>query len=141
MVNLAIIPDGWEQRHAAALTGTHTATVKISAPPAGGELWTWDTTQGKSVPASGSVLHPSLTARVQRLREEAHTEAGGQGATTQRYLIALGRDVANVGVGCIVDVTASSDPDLTGQRLHVVDELRGSLRFERHLLAVDHLTP
>ena len=31
--------------------------------------------------------------------------------------------------------------DLTGQTLHVVDELRGSLRFERHLLALDHLTP
>ena len=140
MVKHQLIPDGWELRHGTVLTGSHTATVTITAPPEG-EAWVWDEELGRSVPAVGEVLHDSIAARVQRLREEGTEPAGEQAATTQRHLIALNRDVYGVGVGCAVHIDASSDPDLTGQTLFVVDELRGSLRFERHLLALDHLTP
>lgn len=141
MVRLKVIPDGWEERHATVMNGTHTATVNIYGPPSGGELWVYDKTTRKSVPARGPLIHEQKPARVQRLREENTIPAGGQTATVQRHLIALGRDVSGVGVGCQVEVTASTDPGLTCQVLYVVDELRGSLRFERHLLALDHLTP
>lgn len=140
MVRLKLIPDGWEARHAAVLVGSQTATIAAYSPPVDGEEWVWDETLRRSVPARGAVLHPELTARVQRLREEVVAMAGGQEITVHRYLIALPRDTSGVGVGCQVDVTASTDLDLTGQSLYVVDEMRGSLRFERHLLALDHLT-
>ena len=141
MVRLKLIPDGWEARHAAVLTGSRTATVDIYSPPPDGELWVYDAALEQTVPARGPLLHRQQQARVQRLREEGTAPAGGQTATVQRHLVALDRDIDGVGVGCQIDVTASTDPDLTGQTLHVVDELRGSLRFERHLLALDHLTP
>lgn len=141
MVNLRVIPAGWEERHAAVMVGTQTATVTIRDTPTDGETWVWDPVLKKSMPAVGAILHEEVTARLQRLREEIVTIAGGQEVTVHRYLIALPRDTAGVGVGCTIRVDTSTDPDLTGQTLHVVDEMRGSLRFERHLLAVDHLTP
>lgn len=136
-----MIPDGWETRHAPVADATHTATVTIHAPTTSGDLWRWDETLGRSVPAVGAVAVADVSARVQRLREEAVTIAGGQPVTIHRYLIALHRDTAGAAVGGTLHVDASSDPALTGETLHIVDVMLGSLRVERHILAIHHLTP
>lgn len=139
---LTVIPPGWEQHHKPVADGTRTATVELwTGPLAGDPEWIWDRAERREVRNHGTRLHPdsTITARVQRLREEDGTSAGQQDVTTRRYLVALDRDLADeLTVTARVRVV-DCDPYLDGHYLSVLDIQGGSLRFERDLLCLDNL--
>lgn len=138
---LAVIPTGWEQHHKPVADGTRTATVELWSGPIGGPEWLYDRAAKTEVRNHGTRLHPgvTITARVQRLREEDDATAGQQDIATRRYLITLDRDLADAltltGRVRVVDC----DPYLDGRYLSIVDIQGGSLRFERDLICLDNL--
>ena len=150
MVNLAnfrprrpLIPCGWEERHAPILDGSRTAIVELWSGPADGTPeWVYDPTTKAEVRNHGTRLHAdgTITARIQRLGTGTETEAGAQDVTIRTYLIALPRHISDgLTPHARVHVTEINDDHMQGRWLQVIDIQGGSLRFERHLIALDNL--
>lgn len=134
----ALIPPGWQARHSDALAGARTAAVELWSGPADGDQeWTFSPELGTEARNHGTLLS-SPTARIQRLLTEQEQASGEQDVTTRRYLVALPQS-ATVTLGNRIKVIDSGDPLLDGRYLSVVDVQGGSLRFERHLIAIDNL--
>lgn len=138
-----LIPDGWERYHARAVAGSRTAEVELWTGPQSGEPeWLFDPVKKTETRNRGRRLYPDCTiwARIQRLVSEDGATAGEQAVTARRYLIALDREVSDgLNPNALVHVICSGDDYLDDRWLSVVDIQGGSLRFERHLVALDHL--
>ena len=145
MVNLAawkprpgitLLPDGFEQYGQHALSGSHTADVEIWSGPADGAP-EWVFAAGVETRNHGTLVTTGQV-RIQRLLSEGESTAGEQDVTSRRYLVALSWDASWVTTRTRIKVLAG-DPLLEGRYLSVVDVQGGSLRFERHLIAIDNL--
>jgi len=125
------IPDAWSTDHEAVIAGTLTSMVIIrpaSGPPA------WNTARGQTetpVAVAAYMGPASITA----VAAPGLPESAGELVPTRIYEVRLPYDVDTAIPGLVVDVTASPDPMLVGQRLHVDHTDRGDRRFSRVLLA------
>lgn len=90
-------------------------------------------------PPTPGPLKFSGAARVQRLNREQEQANAGQQVTIADYLIAIQFDANGIQPDDIVTIAQASDTDLTGRRLTVTGVMKGSLRWQRDLLAIDNL--
>ena len=138
-----LIPHGWQERHGQAVAGSRTAEVQLWTGPSAGEPeWVWDEAARSETRNRGERLLPDhlITARLQRLVTEDIQPAGEQDVTSRRYLVALDREISDgLNPDMLVHVIDAGDPYLDGRWLSVVDIQGGSLRFERHFVALDNL--
>lgn len=129
-----VIPAGWETSHGTVAAATMTATVNLRKP---GGTKTWNTTTRRTEYTGASPYATAQPARIQA--QTVRTVRSGQEEVAEEtlqiagYLVAIALD-QEPAAGDLVDVTASSDPLLTGRTLRIHDVVRGSLRFERDLL-------
>ena len=135
-----VISADWETSHAPVVRKTCTATCKVwaaadNAPSINADL-SYDA-------ASDTVLYTG-SCRIQVLNIGDSTRTLGEEYQAKAgYLVVIDRDAnSTIDRGCVVEVTASSDPSLlaAGRRLAVARVDRGSLRFERDLYCVDTVT-
>lgn len=129
----AIAPD-FETHHRPALAGTRTAMVSLRQV---GTTRAWNPATKQTETTALAAYAVGLAARIQELATAAQrVEAALDDETISDFLVALDAGAAaNAQAGHLIDVTASSDPQLTGRTLRVDRIVRGSLRFERHLFA------
>ena len=126
-----ILPAGWEEHHRDIPDETATATIRLHA---GTEPeWVYDPAAGIDVPNLGPIIWEGL-ARVQQRAEVRTATAGVQQVTIHRYLVSIPREIPG---GKWIKVLESGDPEL--DLLRVTDVLKGSLRWERDLVATDNL--
>lgn len=140
-----IIPQGWSEHHAQVLPSSMNATVVITDPD--------KTTQAPLNPVTGTRPTPEpfiiaggpedpnpawrggVPARIQRLLSDRQVDLGGEQTTARQYLVQLPADVPPFRLGCHVTTqTATSDTQLVGEVLVVVDYQHGSERFTRDVV-------
>jgi len=131
-----IIHPRYEQHHRHIPEGASTATCRIQRPST--EPGVFDPNTGTTTPAAPTTLYDDLPCRVQEIRDEQRSLTGEQIVTTRRYMVIVSYDVTNVQVDDWVELITATDPTLLGGRkLFITDVMRGSVRFERDLIAVD----
>jgi hypothetical protein len=131
-----VIPAAWETHHRGVAEKTMTAVCTIRHP--GGTRTYNDVTGLTSVTPN----FPYFTGpcRVQALAVgDSRVAVAEQQVTSASYLISVPAVVSEVAVDDQVTVTSSTDPSLTAKTLRVTSVQRGSLRFERDLIALDDL--
>lgn len=132
-----LLPDGWEAHHTPVAAQQMTGTCHIWSGPA---TRTTDPTTGEVVWGYGTRLTTGpVPVRLQQLVTDSDQPAGGQQVTTHRYRATLSRPTDSPSTQWILEVVTSSDASLTGLHLQVIDILRGTLRWQRDLIATDNL--
>jgi hypothetical protein len=132
----AVIPAAWENQHRPVAEKTMTAGCTIRHP---GGTKTFDAATGLT---TTTPLIPYYTGicRVQALAVgDSRVQVAEQQVTSASYLISVPADVSEVATDDQVTITGSTDLSLTGKTLRVTSVQRGSLRFERDLIALDDL--
>jgi hypothetical protein len=133
-----VIHPGWSAHHQPVAVGTMTARCTIDREGDGPPVWNDDT--GAYDPIARVVLHADVPCRIQQWRQPQEATTGQQELTTHHYLIPVPASITDAAVGQQVLITASSDDlSLVGRRLDITDIQRGSLAWERDLIALDHL--
>lgn len=81
-----------------------------------------------------------IPMRLQQLnRGDGETDVAEQQVTGHDYRCTLDRDIDMVQVGHWLEVTATTDGQLVGQRLKVVDVQYGTVRWQRDLIVTADL--
>lgn len=138
-----IFPKDFEASHGVVVGKAATATVLIFPPPAGtGATMNADFTYATPDPATAiyGSQDSGPNARIQVLgAQESAALAVDQEVVTVGYLVVIDRN-ADIPLDAVVQITASSDTTLLGDRRLVVRKIaRGSVRWERDLWCVDTL--
>lgn len=132
-----VIPAGWQEAHGVVAGKTMTATVSLRRP--GATTKTFNTTTRRTEYTDAAAYATDQAARIQAQTTRGVKPGEEQAEETLQvagYLVTLAFDRTvdqEPATGDFVDVTASSDPLLTGRSLQIHDVVRGSLRFERDL--------
>lgn len=131
-----VIHPAWEQHHRPAAESVQTAEAALTRPdPDAPPVFDPDT---------GSTTRAVLTVYTGACRLQAldvgdnAALTGEQQVTSHTYRVSLPY-TADPAVGDTLTVTASSDPTLVGRMLRVTDVTRGSLVWQRDLIATDDL--
>jgi hypothetical protein len=138
-----VIPAGWQTHHRPVVEGTWTAWCTIDAPGTGQGTWNDETKQYD--PPARVVLHVQVPCRVQQLTQPQAADVGTQQVSSHDYLIVVPASITDAAVDHHVTLTGSRDqtdpvdPSLIGRPLVVTDVQRGSLLWERDLIAIDNL--
>lgn len=126
----------WEQHHRPTAESALTAEATLTRPdPDAPPVFD---------PATGSTTRPVVTVysgpcRLQALNVgDNATLTGEQQVTGHTYRVSFPYAV-DAAVDDTVTVTAASDPTFTGRALRVTDVTRGSLIWQRDLIATDDL--
>lgn len=132
-----VIPDDWGERLATAASQAHTAMCEIRGREVVG---VFDPNTG-AYDIDPGPLHYSGKCRVQRVNRQAlYGTVSDQQLPAADYLVSIDRGATLVTIDDVVKITASEDPQLTGQSFPVVDVVVGSMRVSRDLLCTDDLT-
>lgn len=136
-----VIPDRWAGTHGAVVAKTWTVGCEIRHP-GGTKTGGLDPTTG-TYPVTPHAPHFSGNARVQALSlADTARLVADQEITTGGYLIATDLAATDVQVDdviTIVTVPAGADQSLVARQLVVRSVARGSLAWERDLIATDNL--
>jgi hypothetical protein len=135
-----VIPVGWEAHHRPVAEGTMTARCRITRAGAG--QGTWNDTTKQYDPPTRQVVYETLACRVQELSMPRVQEAGQQRVSSRDYRVVVPITAAAVLINDWVEVTGGDptlDPSLIGRHLVITDVQRGSLTWERDLVAIDNL--
>jgi hypothetical protein len=141
--NSRVIPPGWQAHHRPVVEGTWTAWCTIDAPGVGPGIWNPVTMQND--PPARVVLHTNVPCRVQQHTLPQAADVGTQQVSSHDYLVVVPVTITDVAVDHCVTVTGSRDqldpvdPSLIGRLLVITDVQRGSLLWERDLIAIDNL--
>lgn len=141
--NSRVIPAGWQTYHRPVAEGTWTALCTIDAPGVGPGTWNPVTMQND--PPARIVLHTNVPCRVQQHTLPQAADVGTQQVSSHDYLVVVPVTITDVAVDHCVTVTGSRDqmdpvdPSLIGRLLVITDVQRGSLLWERDLVAIDNL--
>lgn len=130
-----VIPVNFERDHARVMEGSRTAVCVIHGPSDGTPVF--DPDLGYSVaPAAPKVYEGSI--RVQALSAaDQNRIVGEQDQATASYLAAIDHQAPRVPAGSTITFTATTDGWLVGDTLFVRNGDLGTVRFERHLYAID----
>lgn len=133
-----MVPENFEPDHARVMTGSRTALCVIHGPATGERVF--DPDLGYSVVPGAPKLYEGST-RVQALSAAARSRiVGEQDQGVASYLAAIDHDAPRIPVGSIITFTTTSDDWLVDDYLTVKNGDLGTVRFERHLYAVDDVT-
>ena len=138
-----VIPVGWQAHHRPVVEGTWTALCTIDK--AGEGQGEWNTETNEYDPPARVVLHTLVPCRVQQHTLPQASDVGTQKVSSHDYLVVVPIEIADVEVDHEVTVTGSRDaqdpvdPSLIGRPLVITDVQRGSLMWERDLIAIDNL--
>lgn len=136
-----VIPTGWEQHHRPVAEGTFTAICRIDKAGAG--QGTWNPTTSTYDPPARILLHDNEPCRVQELKQPTVSEVGHQQVTAQHYQVSVRSAITDVEpdhhVTVIGGLDPTLDPSLIGRPLVITTVQRGSVIWERDLLAIDNL--
>ncbi|HEY3559658.1 MAG TPA: DUF6093 family protein [Kribbella sp.] len=130
-----VIPAGWEAHHRPVLETTWTATITFRRHT--GEP-TFDPATGSTSRASVIVYSGPCRIQDHETNAAGATVAAGERITSHTYRVSLPVE-ADLALDDIGTVDTANDPTLPGRELLVTDVQRGSLLFQRDLLAVDNL--
>lgn len=125
-----MIPADWETSHRVVAEGTMRGRVSLREPGTQ-QVWSDADQQNNIVPIAPYATN--VPARIQALSGQARVvQLADDTEVIADYLVVVpANQVAET--GHLVDVTASTDPDLTGRSLRVEKVVRGTERFERDL--------
>lgn len=132
----SVINPAWEQHHRPTAESVMTADGILTRPDPDADP-VFD-------PATGSTTRPVITVYTGACRLQAldvgdnATLTGEQQVTGHTYRVSLPYPV-DAQVDDTLTVTTASDPTLTGRKLRITDVARGSLVWQRDLIAVDDL--
>lgn len=135
--NRTAIPDDWQETHAAVVTQNYqtTATVLLRKP---GGTTAWNEALGRTTTVPFQPFVANVPAKLTPLTANDVTVVDER-AWVLGYRVSLPRDVApsptQLDEGIEVVVQTCSDPMLVGVTMRVSEVVRGSLRFERDLIA------
>lgn len=138
--NTRVIPAGWEAHHRPTAEQTMTARCRITRDGTG--QGTWNDATKQYDPPPRQVVYETLACRVQELSLPQVQEAGQQRVPSRDYRVVVPITAAAVLVHDQVEVTGGDptlDPSLIGRPLVITDIQRGSLTWERDLVAIDSL--
>lgn len=134
-----VVPTAWDSSHGAVITGTFPDLVSLRAPSTSAPAWN-PATHRTEVPTN-TPFAAGVPARIDAIGADAAIAAAGDLVAVAGYNVFLplnGNGVDAVVVdgerNTLIDVTTSADPLLAGKTLRVTGVVRGSTRFERHLL-------
>jgi len=134
-----VIPAGWVEHHRPVAEATLVGAKIRLRDPAGDTQGEFDDTTG-TYPVVTATPYYDGNCRVQQQKQPQVGTTGAQRITTHDYLIAIPATVTTAAVGHVGEVyECAADPSLVGRALKVTDVLRGSLVWERDLIATDHL--
>lgn len=138
-----VIPAGWQSHHRPVVEGTWTAWCTIDGPGTGEGTWNDETNQYD--PPGRVILHTQVPCRVQQHTLPQAADVGTQQVSSHDYLVVVPISITDAAVDQRVTVTGSRDqddpvdPSLIGRPLVITDVQRGSLTWERDLIAIDNL--
>lgn len=132
-----VIPAGWVEHHRPTVEATFTAKIRLR-DPAQDTVGDFDDATGTR-PVVKATPYYDGPCRVQQQKQPQVGQTGEQRVTTHDYLIPvpISVDAAIGHIGVVYECAA--DPTLVGRSLKVTDVMRGSLAWERDLIAIDHL--
>lgn len=134
-----VIPAGWVEHHRPVAEATFVGAKIRLRDPAGDTQGEWDDDTG-TYPTVKATPYFDGPCRVQQQKQPQVGSTGQQRITSHDYLIAVPITVTTVAVGHVGEVyECDADPSLVGRPLKVTDVLRGSLAWERDLIAIDQL--
>lgn len=134
-----VIPAGWVEHHRPVAEATMVGAKIRLRDPAEDTLGDFDEETGTR-PVVKAAPYFDGPCRVQQQKQPQVGSAGEQRVTSHDYLIAVPVSVTTVAVGHVgVVYECAADPSLVGRELKVTDVLRGSLAWERDLIAIDQL--
>lgn len=126
-----MVPDDWQQRHAATIRVTMRSTVQVVRRA--DRVGTRDATVGRTSWATPYIVYEGA-ARVQS-RSAVNTRFADRQAAVGDYLVAVPADAAAVKVDDVVEVTSCPDsPALTDLTLVVRDCPQADVAWQRNLL-------
>jgi len=135
-----VIPIGWEAHHRPVAESTQTAWCRITRDGTG--PGTWNESKNQYDPPPRETVYGQLSCRIQELSLPQRQQTGQQQVSSRDYRISVLITALAVLVGDVVEVTggdATLDPSLIGRPLVVTDIQRGSLTWQRDLIAIDNL--
>lgn len=138
-----VVPAGWQKHHRPVAEGTWTAWCTIDT--AGEGAGTWNAATNEYDPPARIVLHTQVPCRVQQHTLPQASDVGTQQVSSHDYLVVVPVEITDAEVDQQVTVTGSRDatdpvdPSLIGRPLVITDVQRGSLIWERDLIAIDNL--
>lgn len=133
-----MVPKAFEVDHARVMAGSRTSVAVIHGPSTGAPVF--DPSLGYSVTPDAPTLYNG-TIRVQALSAADRSRIiGDQDLTTGSYLAAIDHDAPRIPAGSVITFTTTTDGWLAGDQLFVRNGDLGTVRFERHLYAVDDIT-
>lgn len=134
-----VIPPDWETSHAQVMTGTFPDLVSLRAP---GGTPAWNPGNHRTEVTANTPFATRVPARIHAIGADAQNTAADDVVRVAGYDVWLPLDGDGVDAivvdgeqDTLIDVTSSQDPMLTGKTLQVTGVIRGTSRFERHLLA------
>lgn len=134
-----VLPDGWDQAHRRVPAGIMPDVVSLRAP-GGAPTWSEADHQTEVVPSGAFAT--GVPARISAIGAGETPQVVDEHVNVAGYNVFLPLDadgvdlvVTNGEANTLLDVTGSLDPTLVGKTLRVTGMVRGSTRFERHLLA------
>lgn len=125
-----VIPHNWETAHRVVLEGTLRGRVALREP---GTQQGWSDAEEQNVAVAKAPYATAVPARVLALSGQARViQLADDTEVIADYLVVIPAHHVVAG-GHLVDITDSTDPDLTGRALRVEKVARGTERFERDL--------
>lgn len=126
----SVIPADWETSHRVVVEGTLRGRVSLREP---GTKQVWSPEKDQNIAVQNTPYAVDVPARVLALSGQARVvQLADDNEVIADYLVVVPASYIVAG-GHLVDVTDSTDPDLTGRTLRVEKVARGTERFERDL--------
>jgi hypothetical protein len=133
-----MMPPAFEVDHARVMDGSRTGEAVIHGPSNGKPVFRPELNY--SVAPDAPVLYEG-SIRVQALSAADRSRiVGDQDVTTRSYLAAIDHDAPRIPAGAVITFTTTTDGWLAGDQLFVRNGDLGTVRFERHLYAIDDVT-
>lgn len=140
--NSRVIPAGWEAHHRPVAEATFTARCRITRTGAG--QGTWNESRKQYDPPARVTVYETLPCRVQQLTLPNVYDTALQKVSTHDYRVSVPIAVAAVLIDDWIEIVGGDDtldqtlldPD---RHLVITDVQRGSLMWERDLIAIDNL--
>lgn len=137
-----VIPAGWEAHHRPVAESTFTARCRITR--AGSGQGTWNESRKQYDPPAREVVYETLPCRVQQLTLPNVYDSALQKVSTHDYRVSVPISAVAVLLDDWIEIVSGDDtldPTLLddGRHLTITDVQRGSLMWERDLVAIDNL--
>jgi hypothetical protein len=117
-------------------------TARCRITRAGSGEGTWNPDRNEYDPPARQVVYETLPCRVQELSLPQTQEAGQQRVPSRDYRVVVPISAGAVLINDWAEITGGDpalDPSLVGRHLVITDIQRGSLTWERDLVAIDNL--